>query len=414
MTLPPSTEPTPTPAPWWSFATAGRIVFGTGSSRLIGDAVASLGSRAFLCTDANLVRAGIVEPIVSRLGDAGLEVFVFDEGEAEIGFAAAERCAGIAGEFAPEVVVGLGGGSNIDLAKAVAGRLRSDHPIAEWSSKGLPVTTLPVVAVPTTAGTGSEVTPIAVLTNEERDTKVGFPARAFLPRVAVVDPALTLSCPPSVTAHSGMDAMTHAVEAYLAIGNDDKAPQGWDFQGFVGKNPVSDALALKAVELIGANLAAAVADGTDLAAREAMSLGSMLAGMAFAGAGTAVVHALQYPIGARTHTPHGLGNAVLLPAAVAYNLPARVREAAELSRVLGSTAADDSAAAGELADRLARLAQSVGITPNLRSIGLSESDLQPAAAEAALITRLLQNNPRPLDEQALLEVLRGALDYAIT
>jgi alcohol dehydrogenase len=256
------------------------------------------------------------------------------------------------------------------------------------------------------------VTPIAVLTDEEHDTKVGFPNRSLLPRVALVDPALTLSCPPSVTAHSGMDAMTHAVESFLAIDSADKAPQPFSGQGFVGKNPVSDALALRAVELIGSNLATAVANGSDLVAREAMALGSLLAGMAFASAGTAVVHALQYPIGARTHTPHGLGNAVLLPAAIRFNLPARTPESAVLARVLGSTAPGDDAAASELADLLGRLALSVGITPNLRAIGMSEGDLAPAAADALRITRLIENNPRPLDEAALLSVLAEALDYA--
>jgi alcohol dehydrogenase class IV len=408
----PTIEQSMQQGPWWSFVTAGRVVFGTGSSRLLPDAVAELGTRVLVCTDQNLVAAGTVGPIVAALRSSGLHVDVFDEGQAEIGFAAAERCAGIAAGFAPDVVVGLGGGSNLDLAKVVAARLSSTTPIARWRADGVPKAGIPVVAVPTTAGTGSEVTPIAVLTDEEHDTKVGFPNRSLLPRVAIVDPALTLSCPASVTAHSGMDAMTHAVESYLAIDSADKAPQPFSGQGFVGKNPVSDALALRAVELIGANLATAVADGADLAAREAMALGSLLAGMAFASAGTAVVHALQYPIGARTHTPHGLGNAVLLPAAIRFNLPARVGESAVLARALGSTAAGDAAAASELAGLLGRLALSVGITPNLRSIGMGEADLAAAAADASRITRLVENNPRHLDEAALLAVLSDALDYS--
>ena len=397
---------------WFSFATAGRVSFGVGCRRFLPDVVQELGSRVVICTDRNLVAAGVVEPIVTELcSKAGLEVLVYDEGEAEIGFDGAERCAAAVRTFAPTVVVGIGGGSNLDLAKVVAARLMEDRPISTWASEGVPKSALPVVAMPTTAGTGSEVTPIAVLTDEAHQTKVGFQSRVLLPRAVLVDPALTLSCPSRVTAYSGMDALTHAVESFLAISFEDKATQRYSDQAFVGKNPISDALAKEAIMLIGRSLVRAVHSSDDLEARTDMALGSLLAGMAFASAGTAIVHALQYPLGTLTKTAHGHGNAVLLPSAVRFNLRARQPEAAHVARILGSIADSESAAASELPDLLADLALGVNITPSLRSLGVEESDLSSLATAAGSITRLVSNNARPADEEGLLEVLRGALDY---
>jgi alcohol dehydrogenase len=309
------------------------------------------------------------------------------------------------------VVVGIGGGSNLDLAKVVAARLCDDRAISRWETEGLPGRALAVIALPTTAGTGSEVTPIAVLTDERRHLKVGYQNRVLLPRAVLVDPELTLSCPASVTAHSGMDALSHAVESLLDISFEDKPTQSYADQAFVGKNPYSDALALEAVTLIGRSLVRAVRNGDDLAARTDMALGSLLAGIAFATAGTAVIHALQYLLGALTKTAHGHGNAVLMPSAVRHNSSVRQSEAARIARILGSTADLDNDAAWELGDILGELALEVGITPNLRSLGVNETDLDSLASAALGITRLLNNNPRPMDHDSLVEVLKGALDF---
>jgi alcohol dehydrogenase class IV len=397
---------------WWSFSTAGRVSFGVGCSKYLPEALRDFGSRVLVCTDGNLVAAGVVEPIAKALrAIPGLDLLIYDEGEAEIGFEGAERCAAKVRSFAPTVVVGLGGGSNLDLAKVIAARLTEDRPISHWAKDGVPSAALPVVALPTTAGTGSEVTAIAVLTDEENQTKVGFQSRVLLPRAVLVDPNLTLSCPTRVTAYSGMDALTHAIESYMAIDFTEKAIPGYQSQVFVGKNPISDGLALEAISLIGRNIVRVVNDGTDLVAREAMALGSLLAGIAFSTAGTAIVHALQYPIGALTKTAHGHGNAVLLPSAVRFNLAVRESEAARAARALGSLSELEQEAAAELPDLLGQLAVSVGITPNLRSLGVVESDLVAIATAASGITRLTSNNPRPVDVAALLEVLEGALDY---
>ena len=398
------------PAPWWSFATPQRVSFGAGCRWLLGDVLQEFGTRVLVCTDRNLVEAGAIAPLLEELSHRGYEVLVFDEGEAEIGFEGAESCVERVRSFEPTVVVGIGGGSNLDLAKVVSVRLGSDRPISTWRSEGLPDHGLPVVALPTTAGTGSEVTPIAVLTDHQHQRKVGFQNSVLMPRAVLVDPELTLSCPPSVTAASGMDALSHAIESLLDIDFADKPVQAYADQAFVGKNPYSDALAMEAVALIGRSLETAVRDGRDLAARTDMALASLLAGLAFASAGTAIVHALQYPLGALTRTAHGHGNAVLMPAAVRYNSAVRQLEAARIARVLGSPASDDRAAASELPDILSELAMRVGITPSLRSIGVNEGDIDALATGALENTRLLSNNPRPTDHDVLVEVLSAALD----
>jgi alcohol dehydrogenase len=405
-------EPEVKATPWWSFSTPQRVSFGVGCRRFLPQVVGDLGDRVLICTDANLVDAGVVEPLARALRSlSGTDVLVFDEGEAEIGFTGAEACVAKVRGFAPNVVVGLGGGSNMDLAKVVAARLHEDRPISTWTSSGVPSSALPVVAIPTTSGTGSEATAIAVLTDEEHHTKVGFQGRSLLPRAVLVDPELTLSCPAKVTAYSGMDALTHAIESFTAKSYEDKPTQAYFDQAFVGKNPFSDALAKEAITLIGRSLVTAVRSGDDLAARSDMALGSLLAGLAFATAGTAIVHALQYPLGALTKTAHGHGNAVLLPSAVRFNLSLRVGESATVARLLGSRAESDSQAAEELPDILSRLAVAVGITPSLRSLGVNDEDLSALASAGGRITRLVSNNPRSVDDALLTSLLRDALDY---
>jgi alcohol dehydrogenase class IV len=210
---------------WWEFATAARITFGRDVSRFLPDAVGPPGQRVLVITDPALVAAGVTEPLVGALrGRQQTDLLVWDQGEPEIGLRRAEECAAAVRDFEPSVVVAVGGGSTMDLAKVVAARLLAGSAICDWPQEGTPDRALPVIALPTTAGTGSEVTSVAVLTDEARNVKVGLTSAAFLPRVVLVDPLLTLSCPPHVTAHSGMDALSHALEAYFALGFDERSP----------------------------------------------------------------------------------------------------------------------------------------------------------------------------------------------
>lgn len=393
----------------WGFSTAARIFFGWGAAGVLRDLANNFGTEVLLCADKNIAASGAVETAREHLEAGGARVTVFAEGTPDVDLLTIEKAAGLAANIRPDVIIGLGGGSNMDLAKACAILNRHPGPLSKYYGEhAVPGPITPVVAIPTTAGTGSEVSPVAVVSDPDRPFKVGIASRRLIPIWAVVDPSLTLSCPPSTTAHSGADALTHAIEAFTAIEARDRSPQAI----FVGKNPISDACALKAIELIGGSLRQAVTQPDSRKDREAMSLGSLLAGMAFSSAGTAGVHALQYPIGEATHTPHGLGNALLLPHVMRRITPARIREMAVIARCLDArlhSVADEVAA-----EQAARLVESLicdlGIRGGLKGIGLPRTKLAEMAAIAAGISRLINNSPLPLNEEALLEILESAYE----
>jgi alcohol dehydrogenase len=391
----------------WGYSLAGRIFFGWGVLRELGTVGQQFGRRALVCTDQNIVRSGITERVVALLREGGCEVHVFDGGVPEVDLNTIEIAANAATEFGPDVIVGLGGGSNLDLAKCVAILLRYPGPLSKYyGENALPGPVVDMISVPTTAGTGSEVTPVAVVSDPNRFMKVGIASRRILPQWAVVDPELTISCPPHVTAHSGMDALCHAIEAYSARIPEDRSPQAV----FVGKNPVSDSVAREAIRLIAGSLARAVAEPGNHAARYDMALGSLLAGMAFGNAGTAAVHALQYPVGEATHTSHGLGNAVLMPAVFRAIVKARTPEMAYIARCLDDSlkGAPDEEAARQAPELVAKLGDSVGIPRGLHAIGMDRERLPEMAELASGIRRLLDNSPVPFDQSSLLAILEEA------
>jgi alcohol dehydrogenase class IV len=391
----------------WGFSTAGRVFFGWGVVSELRGVAREFGPRALVCTDQNMVKAGICETVVALLTEGKAEVKIFDEGQPEVDRATIERAAVVAQAFAPDVVIGLGGGSNMDLSKAVALLVKHPGPLPTYyGENNVPGPIVSVVAVPTTAGTGSEVSPVAVIADPERAIKVGIASRALTPKWAIVDPALTVSCPATVTAHSGMDALTHAIESFCAKVRTDCSPHAI----FVGKNPISDAFAAKAISTIAQYLPAAVAHPNDRAARQEMALASLLAGMAFSAAGTAAVHALQYPVGEATHTPHGLGNAVLLPTVMRNILPSRIPEMAFIARSLDPSlnGKEDAYAASQAPDLVERLGAEVGIPKGLRALGLKKEQLPQLSQSASTVRRLLDNSPVPFDESGLLHLLQEA------
>jgi alcohol dehydrogenase len=306
----------------------------------------------------------------------------------------------------PGCVVGLGGGSSIDLAKLVALGIAHGQDLRSFYGEDqVPGPIAPLVAIPTTAGTGSEVTPVAVLTDPDALLKVGISSRQLIPTYALCDPTLTHGCPPTVTAHAGIDALAHAVEAFTAAR---RHPPLGTSGGFVGKNSLSDTFALEAIRQLFPNLLAAQRDEPE--ARAAVAYGSLCAGLAFATAGTAVAHALQYPIGARTHTPHGLGTGLLLAYAMRFNRPARVAELAAIGRAMGvgTDRDDDEQAADAAVAGVAALATTLGIPPSLAELSVSEEDLPELARQALGVSRLIVNNPRELGVEGLLEILLAA------
>jgi alcohol dehydrogenase len=394
-------------SPAWGFSTAGRIFFGWGASSVLRDVARDFGRRVFVCTDRNMIKAGVCDAIVAHLASGIADVKVFDGGQPEVDRRTIEQAAMVARGYAPDVVVGLGGGSNLDLSKAVAILLKFPGPLPRYyGENNIPAPVAPVIAVPTTAGTGSEVSPVAVVADPERAMKVGIASRLLIPKWAVVDPALTVSCPGSVTAHSGMDALAHAIESFCAKVRTDCTPHSI----FVGKNAMSDLLATKAITAIAKFLPTAVAQPSDQEARQEMAMASLLAGMAFSAAGTAAVHALQYPVGEATHTPHGLGNAVLLPTVMKNITPSRIAEMAFIARSLDPDLATstDADAAPRAAGLVEELGAKVGIPKGLRALGVKEDQLSEISRMAFTVKRLLDNSPVPFDESGLLRLLQEA------
>jgi alcohol dehydrogenase class IV len=396
----------------WSFHSAGQLLFGRGAALQVGEITQRLGAaRVFLVTDKHLVEAGIVEQVQTALTAANVTAKIFDGGLPEPPIALAETCAAMARDFQAQAILGLGGGSNMDLAKIVATVLaHGGGPRDYVGDDQIPGSILPLVCVPTTAGTGSEVSGASVLTDTERKMKVGILSNFLRPRAAVVDPLLTVSCPPKVTADSGIDALTHAIEAFTAVDNEEFPLPPGQKTIYQGRHPLGDVLAERAIQLIGANLRKAHADGNNLAAREAMALGATLAGMAFSNVGVAVVHALEYPIGGATHCSHGAGNGLLLPFVMRFNLPARFARFARIAALLGENISGlaESAAAERAVAAVERLKTDIGIPQRLRDLGATEAQLPVFAAKAFEVKRILRVNPRVVTVEDLEGILRSA------
>ena len=379
-----------------TFQTTRSILVAPGASRKIGELFADLGCRSVLVvTDTGVRDHGLLDPALAGLAASGIGTALFvdvvaDPPEAVIQAAVAQaRGAGVDG------VLGLGGGSSMDVAKLVAllalGREELDAIYGVGLAKG---PRLALVLAPTTAGTGSEVTPISIVTTGAGEKK-GVVSPPLLPDWAVLDADLTLGLPPHVTAATGIDAMVHAIEAFTSKRL---------------KNPISDALASQALRLLTANIEEACRNGQNREAREAMLLGSMLAGMAFANAPVAAVHALAYPIGAQFHVPHGLSNAMVLPHVVAFNAPMAEALYAELAEIIvpdaKGLAAEKTAA---LVEELGALAPRLGLDTRLGSVGISHNHLPRLAEDAIKQTRLLVNNPREVTYEDALAIYEAAL-----
>jgi alcohol dehydrogenase class IV len=299
----------------------------------------------------------------------------------------------------------------MDLAKITAVVLSHGGQASDYVGDGkVPGPILPVYCLPTTAGTGSEVSAAAVLTDTASHLKVGVLSNHLRPRLALVDPLLTVSCPPKVTADSGIDALTHAIEAYTAVDNADFPLPAGERSVYQGRHPFGDAFAEKAIALVGKYLRRAVADGGDLEAREGMALAAAMAGLAFSNVGVAAVHALEYPVGGATHCSHGAGNGLLLPHVMRFNLPLRRREIAAVAALLGEDVAglDEAAAAQRGVAAVERLRDDIGVPRRLRDLGVAEGQLRGFAEKAAGIRRILRVNPRPATADDLEAILRAA------
>jgi alcohol dehydrogenase class IV len=397
----------------WTFHSAGQLVFGRHAVRQLGEIVGRLpAKRVLIVTDPLLLKAGLVEEVHVPLSEGGVVVEICAGGEPEPSIRAAEAAIAKARAFHPEAVLGLGGGSNMDLAKITATVLKhGGHPRDYVGDDKIPGPVIPLICLPTTAGTGSEVSAAAVLTDADNHIKVGILSNYLRPRVAVVDPLLTVSCPKKVTADSGIDALTHAIEAYTAVDNAAFPLPTGERSVYQGRHPMGDLVADRAIQLIGQHLRQAVNHGEDLDAREGMALAATLAGMAFSNVGVALVHALEYPVGGATHCSHGAGNGLLLPFVMRFNLPARPKEFAIIARLLGEDVAglDETQAAERAVTAVERLRTDIGIPTRLRDVGVTEAQLRPLAEKAFGIKRILRVNPRTVTVEDLEGILRAAL-----
>jgi alcohol dehydrogenase class IV len=363
-------------------STQSIIVERGGSAHLAKRIIESGGKSVLIVTDPGVLSAGLLNKALPQFKELALSLKIFSDVQADPPVSVIDSAVKLAQECRADFIVGFGGGSSMDVAKLVAllapGKEKLSDVYGIGMAKG---PRLPLILVPTTAGTGSEVTTISIVTVSESEKK-GVVSPKLLPDVALLDAELTLGLPPHITAATGIDAMVHAIEAFTTKRL---------------KNPVSDCLAKEALRLLAGNLHAAVNAGDDIVVRENMLLGACLAGMAFTNAPVAGVHALAYPIGARFHVSHGLSNALMLGPVMRFNIAQAHGMYAQLGQIIkpglqGSTTEQ----ASQLADYLGGLAGNLGLPKRLSEVGITSNDIDQLASDAMLQTRLLQNSPREI------------------
>ncbi|WP_246160097.1 iron-containing alcohol dehydrogenase [Aureimonas fodinaquatilis] len=393
-----------------TFRSPRAVYFGVGQRVLAGPVASQRGHRVLICTDERLSGDVVMEELVNNLRASGLQTEVFDRTQPDVPLDCVASAAERARSFGPDCIIAIGGGSCLDLGKVTA--LLHSHggrPQDYYGEFKVPGPTIPLIAMPTTAGTGSEVTPVAVLSDPDKTLKVGVSDPYIIPAVAICDPELTLTCPVGLTAVTAADALTHGIESFTAIQHPDTGRLALD-RVFVGKNTMSDLTALKAIGLIYHALPGAVRDGSDLQLRSQLMYGAMLAGQAFANAGNAAAHALQYPIGSLTGTAHGVGVAVLMPYVMHYNLPSRIKEYGEIADAIGVGTPDQTPREKALAavDGVASLFRSINIPLTLAELGFEENQIEWAAEQAMTAARLVVNNPVALTQADMALILRAA------
>ena len=379
------------------FNTAASIQFGAGKIAELGEMAGTrMGKRVMLVSDPGLVNLGMVDAAVEILEKADLEVVVYADVQADPPEAIIHAAVEMAREHKVEGIIGLGGGSSLDVAKLVAVLALGQETLADMYGVGnVKGPRLPLILVPTTSGTGSEVTMVSIVTTGKSE-KMGVVSPVILPDVALLDPELTYGLPPHITAATGIDAMVHAIEAYASA-----SPNN---------NPISRNLACEALRLMGGAIERAVHDGGDTGARADMLLGSMMAGQAFANSPVAAVHALAYPIGGHYKVPHGLSNALVLPHVLRFNAVTAPKPYAELAPHVfpEMEGMGTQEAASAFAEGMQELSKRCGLQQGLREMGIERDALPMLARDAMNQTRLLVNNPREVDLDAALGIYEAA------
>ncbi|MFC6940154.1 hydroxyacid-oxoacid transhydrogenase [Salinirubellus sp. GCM10025818] len=402
----------------WEFSIADNVTFGVGAVEEVSDVVAERdASSVLVVTDAGVADAGILDTVVEALGD--VECSVFDGVEPDPSLPVFEEAVEVAEEADPDAIVGVGGGSSMDVAKTTSVVCEHGGSVLDYvapptgGGEPVPGPGIPTVCLPTTSGTGSETSPVSVISLPDEDLKVGISSPHQRPDVALVDPGLTVTLPPGPTASSGMDALSHAIEAYTTRRYDAKPTPDSRAErpDYNGRSILTDQFAHRAIELVGNNLRDAVDNGNDLEARRRMALGSFMAGAAFTNAGLGATHAIAMAAGAIHHTPHGVTIALALPDVMRYNATSAPDRYAEIARLLGEdlTATGRHEAAEAAARGVERLAADVGIDGGLASLGLESEDVGHVAERASKLERLTVGNPRRIGREELETIIRDAL-----
>jgi len=354
-------------------------------------------NKVLLVTDPGIIKLNLHQKIITSLENASIDFVIFNDVEVDPPVDVIEQAILFAKNNDIDGVVGLGGGSSLDTAKLISALAYSEQSLADvFGIDKISNTRLPLIQIPTTAGTGSEVTPISIVTTGDA-MKMGIVSNILLPDIALLDATLTVKLPAHITAATGIDAMVHAIEAYTSV---------------IKKNIYSDILAIEALKLMSKYIQTAVHQGDDLEARSNMMLGATLAGQAFANAPVAAVHALAYPLGGHYHIPHGLSNSLVLPHVMRFNIPAAAKLYAELAEIIIPekcyllNCSEEKAEA--LVQYLEYLIDDLGLPTNLESVEVDKSSLAMLAKDAMKQERLLINNPRSMIESDILSIYQAA------
>nr|WP_318539134.1 iron-containing alcohol dehydrogenase [Terribacillus saccharophilus] len=378
------------------FQTANTLITGSGSIATIGVQARKFDAKhVVIVTDSIIKQTGLLDNITTPLSDENISYSVIDKVIPEPPFENLEEMISELESDNPDLLIGVGGGSALDITKLLSVMLTNKEDVRNFIGTDMIKNRgIPFILVPTTAGTGSEVTANAIFTDIRDNVKKGIVSPYLLPNAAIIDATLTLSVPAKVTAATGMDALVHAVESYTAI----KAGE------------LTDGIALQAIKLISRSLRTAVYDGSNLRAREDMAMGSLLAGISLGNAGVGAVHALAYPLGGKFKVPHGVANSLLLPYVMKYNVISNLTKFKEVALAMGENVEHLSLrdAAEQAVHALAKLSEDVGIPASLKEVGVEESDLTNLAEEASKIDRLLSNNPRKLTRDDIESIYRDA------
>jgi alcohol dehydrogenase class IV len=381
----------------YTFQTSQKIITGRGSLKLVSDELNFFQSKSILIiTDLGIIKSGVIKPLIKILEQENFKYEIFDKVDADPNYKLVYYAVDMCEKIKADLIIGIGGGSSMDIAKVTSILATNRGDIKDYFGINLiPKPGIKKILIPTTAGTGSEVTPIAILSDEEEKLKKGIVSQYLYPEIALLDPELTIGLPPQITAATGMDALIHAIEAYTSINS----------------NELSDMFAIKAIEYIYPNIRTAFSNGSNMEAREKMLTGSMFAGIAFANAGVTAVHAFAYPIGAEFHIPHGVANTIMFPYVMEFNFIGNLDRFAFLANLFGEKIDNMSNrdAALKFVESIKNLAYDLNVPQKLSNFKVRDKDIPELAKGVMKVTRLLKNNPRIITYEDAVEIYKKAL-----